>query len=117
GGAPRADAPLARALGLGFETWKDVVVEKQELPRIAKEVRLVRADAIEQPPALLHRGGILDQAEVLLEGSEIELAQPPGEPAHEEGLLRLVEGDAGLGVDQISILREQLVADLPPERR
>ena len=80
-------------------------------------MRLVGADAIEHPAALLGRGGVLDEAEVVLERRQAELAQPAGEPADEQRLLPVGQRDAGLAMDEIAILVEQRVVELPLQRQ
>ncbi len=96
-GAPDAQDPGGAAL---LPRGDHVALEELELPRLAEEVRLVRADAVEHLDALVAVVLVHDARVVRAERRQVERAQPLREPAHEQRLLGRREEDPRLAQDQ-----------------
>ena len=89
----------------------DLPLEELELPRLAEEVRLVGADAVEHLDALLAIVLVDDAPVVRVEGREPEGAQALGEAADEQGLLGRSEVDPRFAQDEGLEERELALAD------
>src|SRR5262249_19797756 len=105
--APHAHAPRhAARVGARLPFREDAALEEIELPRLAGEMRLVRAAAVERAgPLLLVRF----DPRVIGAEVELELAKAPGEPSLDQDALGVRELDPRLLVDEA--LEEPEVAE------
>src|SRR5207253_890317 len=95
---PHLLRPLPR-LGRRAPGGDDVVLEKRELLRLAKELRLVRADRIDHAHELRAVG--IDVLEVRVERCELQRAEARRKPPDQQRALLVGEGDAGLRVHEL----------------
>src|SRR6266508_5596098 len=106
-GAPHTytSRPQAAAT-LGLPVGVDLLFEKLELPRFAKEMGFIGQNTVEQlsqfAPVLILRGVLV----VRMKGFQPQFAYTTSEPRFQESFLGRAQADAGLTVDQLSVQTE-----------